>query len=740
MNKINNYVNWRVVFFYVFCNLLILLLVGYGRINFHEILNLGGDTVQVLNFAKSYIDGFGFRYNPRLGYPGVQDNLYWPTFDFSGRLLLWIFGRFTTSAEISYHLLYVAGLCLMTSGALFGFCKLSIRPWLSFVGACAFIATPFFASRALGHDFLALYYGAAFGGTLSMLIASLKREATFASFFRQPAAWICIWFAATSGIYYAFFTCMFTCSGGLLNAAWHRRWPPLTVTLVTVATIMPLTVLTGYGTGIVDVLSGKIPQVSRAAFEQLGLGLNPAEAVASLAAVPGLGWTLDSYKTVLPLIMGVKGLYEWPSAILCIVIFSAPGIVAVLSREERASRFSHWLQIIQIGALFITFGFFYAVRGGISYYFNLLISGDIRGTDRIMPFLTFFAVLILCSLIELSLNLRQRSLGLSMSSAIIAAIGFGLWPNVGALANKQKLILSNSNLMSSISSTRQMLLAKDAAGITTVLQLPQIAWPEQPPVRTFDPYAHQNAYILDRVDAPTRWSYGSALLQPAFQAVQRLVSDHATAGLDQAARDMGFDAILIEKSAYDDGEIGQLRENIESGLEAGCAVFDDEFRSLYALNSGIPNCKRKETLFSRLYGIDFSTSGNWKRFAKSGWEAMSDGSSTWTEGPDANLDLAGLPHMARGAKLTFEVYPYLTPATPRRTVTVFTDARVLATWTFDRSDWTSASVLIPPELTGVPLNLDIRQDETRSPRDLGLGGDPRHLGIAVREMKTQELP
>ncbi len=579
------------ILLYLSSNLACLVLVGYGNVRIHQILNLGGDTTQVLNFAKSYIDGYSFRFNPSLGYPGVQDNLFWPTFDFTGKCILWIIGHFTKSAEISYHLLYITGICLMTSGILFCFSRCSIRPWVSLIGACAFVATPFFASRALGHDFLSLYYGVAFGSTLGVLVASMDRAEGLIDLFRRPSTWICVWFAGTSGIYYAFFTCLFVCLGGIMNAAWQRRSAPLLATVVLVAVIGPLVVLTGYGPGLADVLAGRVLQVQRAAFEQIVLGLNPAEAVGSLATIPGLGWTLDNYRVVLPLIPGAKGLYEWPSPILSLVIFAAPFIVAVLSRGDNAAVvFGCRTRLIQISALFITFGVLYAIRGGIAYYFNLLVSPNIRGTDRIMPFLTLFAIVIVCALIEMALNLRRRWLGWTLSALGVASLCFGIWPNVGVLASKQALILSNPVLMESIASTRRMLLVKDGAAITTVLQLPNVAWPEQPPIRAFDPYAHQNAFILDRAGATTRWSYGSAVPQPAFKTLQRLVTDHVTSGLDGAAHDLGFDGILIEKAAYDEVELAQWRANIEGGLGAGCKVFDDRFRTLYALKSNTENC------------------------------------------------------------------------------------------------------------------------------------------------------
>ncbi len=146
------------------------------------------------------------------------------------------------------------------------------------------------------------------------------------------------------------------------------------------------------------------------------------------------------------------------------------------------------------------------------------------------------------------------------------------------------------------------------------------------------------------------------------------------------------------------------------------------------------------TDFATRRRIDFSSTGDWDDFSGSGWSRNSDGPFTWTEGADARLDVP-LPVIARGADLVFEVYPFLArPAIPQRTVTVLVGDRVLATWTFEVGDWSTRDVLVPPDLTGLPLHLDFRESETRSPRDLGLSQDPRHLGIALRSMKILESP
>ena len=135
--------------------------------------------------------------------------------------------------------------------------------------------------------------------------------------------------------------------------------------------------------------------------------------------------------------------------------------------------------------------------------------------------------------------------------------------------------------------------------------------------------------------------------------------------------------------------------------------------------------------------LDFSTTGNWEDFASSGWWKTSDGPFTWTEGAEAHLDLP-IPPMARGANLVFDVYPFLAPTMPTRTVTVLAGDRVLSVWTFDAGGWTTRDVQVPSDLTGAPLHLAFRESATPTPHDLGVSEDPRHLGIAIRSMTMSE--
>ena len=119
--------------------------------------------------------------------------------------------------------------------------------------------------------------------------------------------------------------------------------------------------------------------------------------------------------------------------------------------------------------------------------------------------------------------------------------------------------------------------------MTTVLQLPHVAWPEQPNIRAFHPYDHFMGFFYDAHQSKTRWSYGSTLSQPAFRTLKSAIDEHREAELVTAAAKLGFDAILVEKSAYDFNELASLRANIERDLAPSCRIYEDSIRILYLI-------------------------------------------------------------------------------------------------------------------------------------------------------------
>lgn len=561
---------------YACATVAILLIAGFANVALSTIHGMLGDNIYVYNVAKNYINGFGSRLNPSLGFPGTLDMAYFPSFDFLFRVFLQLSSLFTEDPVVSYNLMYFAGVAAMTGVTFVSMRALLIPAWLSILGAAVYVISPYFVFRSLGHDYLSLYISAPMGATLAILIGTMPPNQSADKFFRRPFVWAAIPIIATSGLYYAFFSCMFILLVGVCAAVGRQRLTLLVPGLVLPAIIFPMLVVTGYGSALIDVLQGKIAQVPRSAFEELIYGLSLVEASHVFADIRFTEWVYNTYLAVMPLLFGANGQFEWPGMMLTSVILLSP-VLAFAS----GLRHSHQSRTIFICAACLCFGVFYAQRGGLGYFFSLLITPQIRAPARIMPFLTFFAVVIVISAIFFCADRKWGRLGVASGTALLVALLISAIPNVGAFGRKAQTYAGMPVLQAKYVSTKAILSVKDRAGVTVVLQLPHMAWPEVVPKLKFDAYDHQLPFVFDRPKSLTRWSYGSNLNQESFKQVANLVAQHRTDGLADAAIAFGFDAILIEKAGYSGPELAELQAAIAS--PTSCIAHEDSMRLFYLL-------------------------------------------------------------------------------------------------------------------------------------------------------------
>jgi hypothetical protein len=201
-----------------------------------------------------------------------------------------------------------------------------------------------------------------------------------------------------------------------------------------------------------------------------------------------------------------------------------------------------------------------------------------------MPFLTTAAVVITCALGEWA-RIRGPRL-VRYGGPVIAGLVLLLSTHsaVNVLAVKQRTDLADPGKQQLIQSTRAMLGAKDDAQLKAILQLPLASWPEVPPIHGFEPYFHQLPYIFDRPGSPTRWSYGSSERQPGVALANFRLSEPSSVLV--RARQVGFDGVLIVKSAYPPAELEALQNRIGGGVAPACRLYEDGVQVLYAINRG----------------------------------------------------------------------------------------------------------------------------------------------------------
>ena len=281
------------------------------------------------------------------------------------------------------------------------------------------MVSPWLVVRGFSHDFLSLYYSVPLGAALAVRLWLNPKTAPW----QISGIVASLLIIATSGLYYAFFSLMFIAFVGVVSAASHRNWNPIKTIVIWAIVVFPLLVVTGYGSGLVDVVLGIIKPVKRLAGSQLVFGLNFAEATHLFDSVPSMQWVHQEYIAFWPYLRDPHNLPDWPGLALTSVIFASPLLLAIVAGSSTTGRrLSYWASTIFIALTCIVFGVIYSMEGGLAYYFSLFVQPSIRATDRVIPFLSFFALVVVLATVEICLE-RRESVGFKLTAAgAIAAL------------------------------------------------------------------------------------------------------------------------------------------------------------------------------------------------------------------------------------------------------------------------------------------------------------------------------
>jgi heme/copper-type cytochrome/quinol oxidase subunit 3 len=191
---------------------------------------------------------------------------------------------------------------------------------------------------------------------------------------------------------------------------------PLMAAAAACAAILALLFLTGYGTALADLATGNLKQPYRSFIDQLHYGLLISEAVQVYAQMGLFPERFAEYLHYLPTISGATHLFEWPGPILTTIILISPFAILVRQfvpgpvEDIRARAIWLALTLLAFGLIFVT--------------------GQIRAPGRIIPFLSFFALVAFCLGLEMPLASGRRLAPIAAAAAALLVLGsspaFGL--------------------------------------------------------------------------------------------------------------------------------------------------------------------------------------------------------------------------------------------------------------------------------------------------------------------------
>lgn len=719
--------------------ILCLLLTGWFGVDMEQPLSFTGDHLLTLGNARTYIDGNGFRWNPAMGFPGQRDSLLHPTFYFSQKSIMWLATFVTSKPAKVVAIFYGVSVPLTFLAAYLVLRRLGIRRWTAWLGGLVFVASPYFAARAVGHDMLSAYYSVPPGAFLA-----LRTGLSLNGYVRQrlrdalsdPVSWLLVLVVGTSGLYYAFFTAMFVMAVGCTVAV-VRRWPvPFLKALVVCGGIVAVLLLTGPGFGLLDIVTGRVTLPMRLSMEQqlYGLAIRQWVVVFDVLPLTAAWWN------------STASLREWPGVFLTLVIVSSPLLlVAALAARFRSRDPNEGARagLVALCALCIVFGVIFCMRDGLGFYFNEYVTSAIRAQSRVMPFLTFFALVIVLHFHERLASKPQRRAGAAASLVVAGALVLSIPPQaVGVLAKRQQAFLANSTEQADRASIAGMLDVIHAAGLRRILELPVVYWPEAPIVGEFDPYRLELPHILDRRGSEVRWSYGLSNRQPTFGRVLAFIDGYRNDLLANAAVGLGYDAILIEKSAFAGPELEAWTVAL-TALPASCRVFDDAARVLYALReiSGDGACVDVPAIPS-IDTIRYVTAaGRHGRTTLYGGWSSAEEEYTWSDGPRAALGISA-PQGTR-FEVDFRFMVYRPDARLPKTIVFRTRGGQERRRIEIRPEEPAPSAVTvsfgPEDLEpNGTVFLEVLLPDAESPAAYG-AADPRELGIALYEYTVRRV-
>lgn len=551
----------------------VLMMVGFAQLDFSRPVSLSGDHIFLLQMIKDAMRGVGV-FNEHMGAPLRKNGFYMPLFDGSYKFVIWLLTRFASNVFLVVNLFYLVGVATMFATCFWSLRMLSIEPWLASVAGIGFVLTPYFATRSFSHDLLALYYSVPMGGALAILLANGDPVRKARSVFAVAAMLV----IGTSGLYYAFFSAMFIGITLTTRAVRERSFKPLLLCAGICVALLILLLASAYGYHVWRWLLGGKGLVSpprRWSWEQLSHGSLPSTALHVYADIGIFADRFADYKSRISSgrgmgdLPGESYLFEWPGPFLTSIVLSSPALLFfVLNARSPRTR------MIATCIAFVTFGLIFSIRGGLGYVFNFVFGGAIRGQERIMPFLTFFAVVVACLTPGC---FRSRHLRTLAAAIVMVGLLSGTYSALALLPHRQRAFLKSEEAQSYETGLLNVLVAKDGHGIKMVFQLPVMQWPESPPSGKLVGYEHALPYIFDRNDSGTRWSYG--LSSAEIQKYVALVSNEAD--LPESLKQLGFDGILVEKTGYSPEKGAALVEAI--GRNGGCAIYEDRFRTFFSI-------------------------------------------------------------------------------------------------------------------------------------------------------------
>ena len=552
----------------------------------------GGDMLSTYVNAENWA-GFSYRETTQFGFPLGMNLNYFPGIDITENTFAQVLTNITGQPFIGINLLIILSFPLAAALAYLVIRMTGLRGPVAISLAVAFSVIPYHWGRALGHTYLSTLYSAIIGLALVLLIGSGKFEQLARESNRRGRIILGIVIAimvvtiAWTGIYYAVFTLILGAAALIWRLAQRASLKALLLDAVPFAGIGVFSVV-GFIPALLT-LRADPPIASlgdRTAIESVIFAGNLAMALIPLpqSSLPGLGGYNDAVLAAFASApygensaITNHGTWVTTAALLAIVVGLVlrsrrlPDVTAGAARRPGGAPITAGFVTYLIGVVLLFF-----VPWGLNFLFADLLTAQIRGWNRLLPFL------LLLFIIGAAVVLRRTTLTTRMAIALPLAIGIiGLSALDSVLPFRGAYRTSATEAGEINDAAREYATSVNAAipSDCGVLQLPYMAYPEFGVQRGINDYDH---FWTSLTNPGKRWSYGSVKNTDASVWAAQLPQVPTDEQADYL-RQAGFCAIHLDTRGYYEEAVPSIKENLRTRFGEPVATgFKDEWE-LYAL-------------------------------------------------------------------------------------------------------------------------------------------------------------
>ena len=499
------------------------------------------DARQGIALIKSiHEDGIkGAYFNDMFGAPDGSSLIDVPFLDFLFILEAWVIGFFTSSPTATFFTIYILTFVLDALGMYFLLCRFVKSDLIRTVFSVVASILPYHLMRNFGHLTLSNYWIVPLGIWLAIFIATLRpgtREG-------GKGYWQAFAVAALVGLgnaYYVFFSLLLMMVAWVCQAATVRVKKNILMStgmiLTTIGTFY-LTLLPGI---LYSMQNGEnIDACNRFPWETSLYGMRLSQL---LLPPPYSTWgTITNYYN------DTYGASENSFSTLGIVAVIGLAILVVVTVVRICSGYQ-FNRVLTVLPLFVLALLLWCSIGGLADLFSLIITPEIRATNRASIFIAIICILAVAMVLDICLARNLKYLRWPLVLILTLIIGFaGCYEGLRGrrlIAYRQQAEDINNNIIDFYNEVE----ASVPAG-TMVYEIPFMLFPETPPINNLHDNSQFEAYIYTDT---LKWSYGGVRGRD-MSAEELWIDEGQSRAFVDGIKEAGFGGVLIFGEAYEDG-------------------------------------------------------------------------------------------------------------------------------------------------------------------------------------------